>query len=246
MSGLAGLMAIALWQFVAARSVNEYGLHEAFSYDRLLRAAQLEDGYCLLKFDAPFCYPCSFSDAKGTRGAYGSLLDSYVMYELNALDSSGEGANLRDHYSVTKLPTWLVLNHEGQEVRRWEQVVPPSASELEKLETLREIPDAHTQESSQAESIPPFSLRHLGDLTYWEAITFAREIEPVILEPVWIQPEASGQWSVCSGLYRSIGEAEVSKAFHEGWEGRPVDIIALKADLWTLPKQDIKSAGVSF
>lgn len=236
-SGLTAMIAIAVWQYQSIRNVNELGLREAQSYGQMLEMARLEDGYCILKFKAPYCFPCSFSEPDDVEGDFHTLADRYVMYELNALDLTGEGADLVHHYLVTKLPTWLVLNSDGEEVKRWEQPEPPLVAELKRLEAMRELAGPASQQHFSQNARNKYALQHLGELTYWEAITYAEEIEPVVLESVWIQPEENGRWAVCSGVYDTAEAAETSKAFHEGWEGRPVEITSLLVDGWNLPEQ---------
>jgi len=162
------------------------------------------------------------------------------MYRLNALDLDGEGPTLTMHYDVEVLPTWLVLNAEGEEVFRWESQGFPPVETLGRVEALRGI-TASTDNTVQFSGNPEeateeiYTLNWQSNLSYWDAIKLAERLEPLVLESVWTQPDSSGTWTVCSGTYHGIIEARKSRLFHTEWREQPLEIVRLRESGWQLP-----------
>ncbi len=238
-SSLIGLAVSALLVFMGRNQENEFGFLTADRLDQLLEMAVNDDKYCIIKFDAPYCFPCTHDNPTDGKIYFQSIADRYVMYQLNALDLDGEGPQLTQHYEVDVLPTWLFLNSDGEEVYRWESSSIPPIKTLDRLEALREL-------TASTASVPPgvveeplseqiFTLNWQSGLSYWDAIRMAEKLEPMVLESVWTQPDSSGTWTVCSGTYHGIMEARQSRLFHTEWREHPLEIVPLKAAGWHLP-----------
>lgn len=240
-AGIIGLIAASIFLFLTSTEENEYGIPIVPDMEQLLETATVEDKYCIIKFEAPYCFPCIYDKPVDGKAYFESITDKYVMYELNALDLTGEGPGLTQHYSVDLLPTWLVLNSQGQEVFRWESSGNPPIETLNRLEALREIatpvagPIAF-RESPEMLADQIFTLNWQTNLSYWEAIRAAEQLEPLVLESVWTQPDSLGTWTVCSGTYRGIIEARKSRLFHTEWREQPLKIVKLKEYGWQLPE----------
>lgn len=235
------LIVSAIFIFVIHTQENEYGFPVATDMEDLLEMSSLEDKYCLVKFEAPYCFPCTHENPIDEKAYFQSVADQYVMYQMNALDLDGEGPDLTRHYEVKVLPTWLVLDSQGEEVYRWESRSVPPVETLERLEALREIP-ASTDYARESKGEQDFgtdqmlTLSWQTNLSYWDAIRVAEQLEPMVLESVWTQPNSSGSWTVCSGTYKGITEARKSRLFHTEWRENPLEIVVLKESGWTLPE----------
>lgn len=237
-----GLVVSAVMIYMNRTQENEFGFPVANEMEQLLEMATLEDKFCLVKFDAPYCFPCTHDNPSEGKTFFKSVSDQYVMYQLNALDLNGEGPLLTRHYAVTTLPTWLVLNADGEEVFRWETSTIPPIETLGQLEALRDVPVSATNryepvegDHAEPERNDMFTLNWQGGLSYWEAIRKAEQLEPLVLESVWTQPDSSGSWSVCSGTYHGMIEARESRLFHTEWREHPLQIVPLKESGWQLP-----------
>lgn len=234
------LMVSAALIFLDRSQKNEYGFYATSEINQLLETSAKEDKYSLIKFDAPYCFPCTHDNPIDGKTYFESVADQYVMYQLNALDLAGEGPQLTKYYKIEVLPTWLVLNSEGVEVYRWESYGLPPAEKLGQLEALREltVPAPAAQRSFEEPEIlseQVFTLNWQSNLSYWDAIRMAEKLEPMVLESVWTQPDSSGAWSVCSGTYHGIIEARKSRLFHTEWREHPLQIVPLKESGWELP-----------
>lgn len=238
-TSLIGLMASAVLIFLDQSQKNDFGFYAAGDLDQLLEMSSNEDKYCLVKFDAPYCFPCTNDNPLDGKTYFESVADQYVMYQLNALDLTGEGPMLTKHYRVEVLPTWLVLNPVGEEVYRWESSGVPQIETLGRLEALREVtvPTVDIQRDEIEDTAPNqvFTLNWQSRLSYWDAIRMAEKLEPMVLESVWTQPDSTGTWTVCSGTYHGIQEARESRLFHTEWREHPLQIVPLKESGWKLP-----------
>lgn len=235
--GVVGLIISALLIFFDRTVVNQYGIPSADTLDELLDKAAHEEKYSIIKFEAPYCFPCGNSSPEQNKAHFQSLAEKCFMYEVNALDLGGEGPSMAQHYGVSSLPTWLVLDENGQEVRRWEASgLPPVESLLVTSSSSAPLASAgtSTQHYHDDES-EKFTLMWHDHLSYWESIRMAEQLESLVLESVWTQPDSLGNWTVCSGTYTDIIQARNSRMFHTEWREQPLRIVALKESGWALP-----------
>ncbi|MES2684543.1 MAG: thioredoxin family protein [Pseudomonadota bacterium] len=95
----------------AGTASNEATLESALAE---ARAKQLP---VLVDFHAPWCYSCYFMKKTVLNGAEWSKVErTMVVLEVDA--DSPEGAALKDQFAVKALPSYVVLNAEGQELGR--------------------------------------------------------------------------------------------------------------------------------
>lgn len=69
----------------------------------------------LLKFYADWCAPCR---------VLGKKLEGFDACELVSVDvDSDEGESLTEKYSIKNLPTMVLIDEEGNELKRWSGLV---------------------------------------------------------------------------------------------------------------------------
>ncbi len=237
--GMAFLLGAALLAVFLSEQTTEEGFHTARNWESLLARTALEDKLTILRFSAPYCYPCHTTSLPPAQISE-DLRESFLMYQLNALDLVGEGYQLSRHYEIEVLPTLLVIDGAGEELSRWEDMaahVLPLAA-LDQLSHLRELPgkEALPANVSVAQVPEPrYGLKWQDGLRYWEAVEIAENLEGSLLEAIWIQPDASGRWEVLSGVYATKEEARIAQSFLEEWGGEKAEVKPLIDRGWTLP-----------
>ena len=85
--------------------------------DEGLNAARAKQVPVLLDFHAPWCYSCYFMKKNVLTGLEWSTVErSTVVIDIDA--DSPEGTALKEQFAVKALPSYVVLNAEGQELGR--------------------------------------------------------------------------------------------------------------------------------
>ena len=85
--------------------------------DEVLAEAKAKQAPVLLDFHAPWCYSCYFMKKNVLTGPEWSRVErSTVVIEVDA--DSPEGAALKEQFAVKALPSYVILNAEGQELGR--------------------------------------------------------------------------------------------------------------------------------
>ncbi len=232
-AGLVGLLSVIIFVILRQAPVKEFGLPEATSYESLLDHAQQEGKLSLLKFEAPYCYPCAFGEHVSEAALLGDLAEQVSMYTINALDLSGEGRGLADHYNIRQVPAWLVLDPSGNELARWEGDVLPSYSALEQLSSGADPLPKMIKEGAVEKN--RFGLLMGETPNFWAVLALAEELEPVLLESVWMQPMEDGRWGVVAGNYRTAAQAVAFRDYRFFGQEKRMDVVPLKMVAFRLP-----------
>lgn len=102
--------------------------------DEALGEAKAKQVPVLLDFHAPWCYSCYFMKKNVLTGPEWSQVErSTVVIDVDA--DSPEGAALKEQFAVKALPSYVILNAEGQELGRIsaERTRPQFYGELEAI-----------------------------------------------------------------------------------------------------------------
>ncbi|MFT4047356.1 MAG: thioredoxin family protein, partial [Solimonas sp.] len=90
---------------------------ESLSYDDAVARAKARQVPLIVDFHAPWCYSCYFMATNVLTGPEWQAVEKKsVVVEVDA--DSPEGAALRQRYGVKMLPSYLVLNAQGEELGR--------------------------------------------------------------------------------------------------------------------------------
>jgi len=90
---------------------------ESLSYEQAVAQAKARSVPLLVDFHAPWCYSCYFMATNVLTGPEWQAVEKKsVVVEVDA--DSPEGAALREKYGVKMLPSYLVLNADGEELGR--------------------------------------------------------------------------------------------------------------------------------
>ena len=101
--------------FLLASSVLAHA--DGSPLDAALAEAKAKQVPVLLDFHAPWCYSCYFMKKNVLTGPEWAKVErTAVVLEVDA--DSPEGAALKDQFTIKALPSYVVLNAEGQELGR--------------------------------------------------------------------------------------------------------------------------------
>ncbi|MGH8447560.1 MAG: thioredoxin family protein [Solimonas sp.] len=90
---------------------------ESLSFDEGLAQAKARQAPLIVDFHAPWCYSCYFMATNVLTGAeWDAVEKKSVVIEVDA--DSPEGAALKEKHGIKALPSYLVLDGEGQELGR--------------------------------------------------------------------------------------------------------------------------------
>lgn len=90
------------------------------SYEESLEQAQAEHKKIFLDINAPFCSICKAIDRKILHSSqFEPLLHELVPVKINYVTTSIEAEKIRQEYSIIGVPTFLLLDSSGKEIKRW-------------------------------------------------------------------------------------------------------------------------------
>ncbi|MGM0478405.1 MAG: thioredoxin family protein [Bacteroidota bacterium] len=88
------------------------------SFEEALEMAEAEEKYIFMDAYAEWCGPCKWMDKNTFKNAKVGRLFNKHFINLKIDMEKGEGPELARKYRVTQYPTMMIINSEGQVVKR--------------------------------------------------------------------------------------------------------------------------------
>lgn len=206
--------------------------------DAVWDKAKTEDKLCFIKFSTPYCYTCDKwnSSISANSKIKQTITDNYVPIEIDFYDENKELNELAQRYDVTSVPTVIITDSDGNEVKRisnlpedniWEEV-------LEETHALRTVPihaspfAEEMKYSTKKNEITPLQLSDkimeyglvVGEgKGYWETVALADRQKGFWENGIWVLPKSKNSYQVVIGPFASKREAKTVRKFLEIWDG---------------------------
>lgn len=203
-----------------------------------------------LTFHTDFCEPCQYMEEKVLSRVKlsGYIQDKYTPLKIDPVVGDSSLPMWVHEYKTTLLPTYLILDYEGREVKRFSGVV--TAQEFYAQLEAKELKAAYNfnnlvGHADHKRLDKSFSVQIGEFYTYLEAREFAENYRTRWDGEIWIDTNKGEPFKVLIGRYERMKDAKIVAALLREMDQEQPEIVKLNKSQVSYPASIEEMTGPS-